>query len=156
MNEIAHFSVHLTNNVTIKFIRVFQQVKQNDVFTIINSIFIFIWYQYDIGNWYHYEMKFYIALRLSLQHHCVFGKRYRITMSLQSQYVIGLYRHVNPTKKRCRHNTACPLGRLFFFSKTRLFQNVFFHDFLIIDFFFTFLLNWNFKFQELATKIRLQ
>ena len=24
---------------------------------------VFIWYQYDIKNWYHYNMKFYIALR---------------------------------------------------------------------------------------------
>ena len=32
-------------------------------------------------------------------------------MSLRSQYVIGLYRDVNPTKNRCRLNIACPLGR---------------------------------------------
>ena len=31
-------------------------------------------------------------------------------MSPQSQYVIGLYRDVNPTKNRCRYNIACPLG----------------------------------------------
>ena len=31
-------------------------------------------------------------------------------MSPQSQYVIGLYRDVNPTKNRCRHNIGCPLG----------------------------------------------
>ena len=31
-------------------------------------------------------------------------------MSPQSQYVIGLYRDVNPTKNRCRHNIRCPLG----------------------------------------------
>ena len=31
-------------------------------------------------------------------------------MSLQSQYVIGLYCDVNPTKSRCRHNIVCPLG----------------------------------------------
>ena len=31
-------------------------------------------------------------------------------MSLESQYVIGLYRDVNPTKKRCRHNIGCPLS----------------------------------------------
>ena len=33
------------------------------MFTIINRIFIFIWYQYDIENCYHYNMKFYIVLR---------------------------------------------------------------------------------------------
>ena len=32
-------------------------------------------------------------------------------MSLQSQYVIGLYRDANPTNNRCRHNIACPLGK---------------------------------------------
>ena len=32
-------------------------------------------------------------------------------MSLRSQYVIGLYRDINPTKSRCRPNIACPLGR---------------------------------------------
>ena len=31
-------------------------------------------------------------------------------MSVQSQYVIGLYCDGNPTKNRCRHNIACPLG----------------------------------------------
>ena len=31
-------------------------------------------------------------------------------MSPQSQYVIGLYRDVNPTKNQCRHNIGCPLG----------------------------------------------
>ena len=31
-------------------------------------------------------------------------------MSAQSQYVIGLYHDVNPTKNRCRHNIGCPLG----------------------------------------------
>ena len=41
------------------------------------------------------------------------GKRYHITMSPQSQYVIGLYRDVNPTKNRCRHNIGCPLGWCF-------------------------------------------
>ena len=30
---------------------------------ITNCIFIFIWYQYDIENLYHYNMNFYIALR---------------------------------------------------------------------------------------------
>ena len=38
-------------------------------------------------------------------------------MSLQSQYVIGLYRDVNPAKNRCRHNIAC----LFFKSKSNIF-----------------------------------
>ena len=33
------------------------------MFTIINRIFIITWYQYDIEDWYHYKMKFYIALR---------------------------------------------------------------------------------------------
>ena len=33
-------------------------------------------------------------------------------MSLQSHYVIGLHRDENPTKNRCRHNIACPLGYL--------------------------------------------
>ena len=33
------------------------------MFTIINPALIFIWYQYDIENWYHYNMQFYIALR---------------------------------------------------------------------------------------------
>ena len=32
--------------------------------------------------------------------------------SLQFQYMIGLYRDVNPTKKRCHHNIGCPLGSL--------------------------------------------
>ena len=32
-----------------------------------------------------------------------------ITMSLQSQYVIAIYRDVNPTENRCRHDIACPL-----------------------------------------------
>ena len=41
------------------------------------------------------------------------GKRYHITMSPQSQYAIGLYRNVNPTKNRCRHNIGCPLGWCF-------------------------------------------
>ena len=35
---------------------------------------------------------------LSLQHHYDVEKRYRKTMSLQSQYVIGLHRDENPTK----------------------------------------------------------
>ena len=39
------------------------EVKQNEVFTIINRICIFIWYQYDVENWYHYKMKFYVVLR---------------------------------------------------------------------------------------------
>ena len=38
------------------------------------------------------------------------GKRYHITMSLQSQYVVGLNRDQNPTKNRCRHNIKCLLG----------------------------------------------
>ena len=37
--------------------------KKNEVFTIINRIFVFVWYQYGIRNWYQYNMKFYIALR---------------------------------------------------------------------------------------------
>ena len=32
-------------------------------------------------------------------------------MSPRSQYVIGLYRDVNPTKNRCRPNIACLLGK---------------------------------------------
>ena len=32
-------------------------------------------------------------------------------MSPRSQYVIGLYRDVNPTKSRCRPNIACLLGK---------------------------------------------
>ena len=35
-------------------------------------------------------------------------------MSLQSEYVIGLYRDVNPTKNRCHHNIAYPLGLDFY------------------------------------------
>ena len=31
-------------------------------------------------------------------------------MSSQSQYVIRLYRDVNPTKNRCRQNIGCPMG----------------------------------------------
>ena len=46
----------------------------------------------------------------SLLHHYDVGKRYQTTMSLQSQYIIGLNSDVNPTKNRCRHNIACPLG----------------------------------------------
>ena len=34
-------------------------------------------------------------------------------MSLQSQYVIGLYHDVNPTKNRFRHNIACLLRNYF-------------------------------------------
>ena len=34
-------------------------------------------------------------------------------MSPQSQYVIGLYRDVNPTKNRCRYDIGCPLGKGF-------------------------------------------
>ena len=34
-------------------------------------------------------------------------------MSIQSQYLIGLHRDENPTKNRCRHNIACPLGNEF-------------------------------------------
>ena len=30
-------------------------------------------------------------------------------MSLQSQYLVGLDRDVNPTINQCRHNIACPL-----------------------------------------------
>ena len=41
--------------------------------------------------------------------HSLTCKKQVILMSLQSQYVIGLYRHVNPTKNRCRHNFACPV-----------------------------------------------
>ena len=72
------------------------------MFTIINRIFIFIWYKYDIENWYHYNMKFYIALRY----------RYNIIMMLEKEiiYIIGLYRDVNPTKNRCRHIIGCPLA----------------------------------------------
>ena len=32
-------------------------------------------------------------------------------MSLQSQYGIGLYRDVNPTKSQYHHNIACSLGK---------------------------------------------
>ena len=39
-------------------------------------------------------------------------KRYHITMSSQSQYVIGLYRGVNPAKNRCRHYESFPRQRL--------------------------------------------
>ena len=88
------------------------------MFTIINHIFIFIWYPYDIENWYHYNMKFYIALRYRYNIIMMLEKRYHITMSLQSQYGIGLYCDVNPTKNRCRHNMECPLGRSEFFEKT--------------------------------------
>ena len=31
-------------------------------------------------------------------------------MPLQSQYVLGLYQDVNPTKNRCHHNIGFPLG----------------------------------------------
>ena len=37
-------------------------------------------------------------------------KRYHITMSLQSQYVIIIYHNVNPTKKQRCYNIACPVG----------------------------------------------
>ena len=47
------------------------------MFTIINHIFIFTWYQYDIENWYHYNMKFYIALRY----------RYNIIMMLEKDII---------------------------------------------------------------------
>ena len=80
------------------------EVKWNEVFTITNWKF-FIWKQYDIENWYHYNMKFYIGQ----QHHYVAGKRYHITISLQSQYVIGLYRNVNLTKIRYYHSIGCQL-----------------------------------------------
>ena len=54
--QIAHLNLHLTNNVTIKFIRVFRN---------------------DIENWYHYDMKFYIALRY----------RYSIIMMLEKDII---------------------------------------------------------------------
>ena len=47
---------------------------------------------------------------LSLQHQYDVGKRYHITMSLQSQHIIGLYRDVDATKNRFCHNVRCPLG----------------------------------------------
>ena len=56
---------------------------------------------------------------VTLQHHYDVGKRYHITMSLQCQYVIGLYRDVYPTKNRCRYNIGCPLG-LFYFQCSHL------------------------------------
>ena len=40
---------------------------------------------------------------VSLEYHYDAGKT-------QSQYVIGLYRDVNPTKNRCRNNISCPVG----------------------------------------------
>ena len=55
-------------------------------------------------------MKFYIALRY--RYNFMMLKKGIISLSLQCQYVIGLYRDENPTKNRCRHNIACPLGRL--------------------------------------------
>ena len=39
-------------------------------------------------------------------------------MPPQSQYVIGLYRDVTPTKNRCRHNIGCPMGYHFTFVKS--------------------------------------
>ena len=50
---------------------------------------------------------------LSLQYHFDVGKRYHVTMSFQCKYVVGLHRDENPIENRCRHNTACPLGKLF-------------------------------------------
>ena len=47
------------------------------MFTIVNSIFIFIWDQYDIENWYPYNMKFYTALRY----------RYSIIMMLEKDII---------------------------------------------------------------------
>ena len=47
---------------------------------------------------------------LSLLHHYDVRKRNHITMSPQSQYVAGLYRDVNLTKNRCRHNIGFPQG----------------------------------------------
>ena len=54
-------------------------------------------------------MKFYTALRYRCNIIMILEK-YHTTMSLQSQYVIDLYRDVNPTKNRCRHDIAYPLG----------------------------------------------
>ena len=51
--------------------------KKNEVFTIINRIFVFVWYQYGIRNWYQYNMKFYIALRY----------RYNIIMMLEKDII---------------------------------------------------------------------
>ena len=51
--------------------------KTNEVFTIINRIFVFVWYQYGIRNWYQYNMKFYIALRY----------RYNIIMMLEKDII---------------------------------------------------------------------
>ena len=53
---------------------------------------------------------------LSLQHHYDVGKRYHITMSPQSQNVIGLYRDVNLTKNQCRYNIGWPLGVVWRFT----------------------------------------
>ena len=50
-------------------------------------------------------------LKLSVQYHYDVAKRYHIAMSLQCQYVVGLHRDENPTKKRCRHNISCQLGK---------------------------------------------
>ena len=47
------------------------------MFIIISHIFIFIWYQYDIENWYHNNMKFYIVLRY----------RYNIVMMLEKDII---------------------------------------------------------------------
>ena len=48
---------------------------------------------------------------LSLQHHYSVGKRYHITMPLQSQNVIGLYRDVNPTKTGVARIPRAQYGR---------------------------------------------
>ena len=53
------------------------EAEKNEVFTNINRIFVFLWYQYDIRNWYHYNMKFYIALRY----------RYNIIMMLEKDII---------------------------------------------------------------------
>ena len=55
-------------------------------------------------------MKFYIALSYRCSITIMLEKDIHITISLQFQYVIGLHCDKNPTKNRCRHKIACPLG----------------------------------------------
>ena len=57
------------------------------MFTIINRIFIFIWYQYDIENCYHYNKKFYMVLpRMLKSLSLVLRYRYNIMMLEKVSY----------------------------------------------------------------------
>ena len=110
LNENAHLNLHLMNSVTLKFIIVLSIVLKDFAKFTGNSYVESL--KKTLAHWKLASLSYEVlhCATLSQQHHYDAGKRYHITTSPQSQYVIGLYRELNPTKNRCRHNIRCPQG----------------------------------------------